>query len=246
MTSTQLNGAAEALLDLGNEANDNEDTEQINAAALAVGKLFAKVKAGKLDASLLTSLADWATNPSQGSPSSQQQPAALESNSGGIQPSTPDLSEITEQDALSILQGSAQISNGIKAALRRLLNPRDPNPIGVQGDGTPSEVADLRREIATLEGERDAARQDKADAERKLAEERDPNKAGSLARQLADAQATAANPVPSTPDAEVNEGLATVREKVAEIKSSWGTTTCSGKEEALRVIDTWINEYNTP
>lgn len=106
------------------------------------------------------------------------QPAAA-LGAGTAAPSAAD-----ETAALGVLMGSPLIDNGVKQALRRLLNPSDPNPLMVEADGTPSELVATRNERDTAKTERDAARQ-------ALQDEKDPSKPGSLARQLSDAQVAA-------------------------------------------------------
>lgn len=182
------------MAEQGQTSLDDQMADKGGLAYLAVQRLFAQVKAGKIEVTVLDQLADWADNPSQGSPTSQQPAALGSSTQGGSQPTPVDLSEISETDAYSVLQSSDQISNGVKAALRRILNPRDPNPIGVDDDGTPTKLADATAQRDTFMNERDSARNEKRDAERELAKERDPNKNGSLAWQLAEAQAAAATP----------------------------------------------------
>lgn len=87
---------------------------------------------------------------------------------------------ITPQEGLQAILDDTAVDPGIKIALRRLLTPADPDHIPVGRDGTPSELVATRRERDTAKGERDTARAD-------LANERDPNKAGSLANRLATA-----------------------------------------------------------
>lgn len=93
----------------------------------------------------------------------------------------------SEQEALDVLFNSPALSDGVKNALRRILNPRDPQVIAVENDGTPSELASTRTQRDRMESERD-------DARSRLAEEQDANRNGSLAHRLAAAQAAAATP----------------------------------------------------
>lgn len=202
------------MAEQGQTALDDQMAEQGGLAYLAVERLFAQIKAGKVEASVLEQLADWADNPSRGL-TVEQQPAALTSGAqGGNQPSGVDLTDISEQDAYSVLQGSSQISNGVKAALRRLLNPRDPNTLAVEDDGTPADLADAMRDRDSFKIERDSARNEKREAERELAKERDPNRNGSLAWQLAEAQDAAATP----PDMVEKTAVESARDK---IKDGW-------------------------
>lgn len=59
----------------------------------------------------------------------------------------------SEQEALSFLLGSGSLTQGIKASLRRLLNPDDPDFIEVGVDGTPKEVGQLRQELLTAKAD---------------------------------------------------------------------------------------------
>lgn len=71
-------------------------------------------------------------------------------------------------------------SPGQARAILRILNaPGDPGHIEVEADGTPSELVAARRERDQARTERDSARAD-------LTNERDANRNGSLAKQLAD------------------------------------------------------------
>ncbi len=79
------------------------------------------------------------------------------------------------QEGLQAILNDGTVDPGIKLALRRLLTPGDPEHIPVGRDGTPSELVAAKRE-------RDAARVE-------LTNERDVNRNGSLAKQLADVTA---------------------------------------------------------
>ena len=82
------------------------------------------------------------------------------------------------RDGLQAILNDGAVDPGIKLALKRLLTPNDPDHIPVGRDGTPSELVATKRE-------RDQARTECDDARVALLHERDPNRDGSLAKQLA-------------------------------------------------------------
>lgn len=90
-----------------------------------------------------------------------------------------------EDDALQVIMASTRVPQGVKAAIVRVITPSDPAFIDVESDGTPKAFRAAERERDAVKTERDEARQE-------LQDERDPNKSGSLAKQLATAQAAAA------------------------------------------------------
>jgi len=114
--------------------------------------------------------------------SAGQPAAALGSGSSTGTPTPNDL-----QEALNVIMAAPAATDGQKAAMTRIFFP-GPDHINVESDGTPSELVSTRTQ---RENERTA----KETAVQQLADERDPNKNGSLAKQLADAQATPANVV---------------------------------------------------
>ena len=83
------------------------------------------------------------------------------------------------QEGLQAILDDNNVDSGIKLALKRLLTPNDPDHIPVGRDGTPSELVAAKRERDQARTERDAARVE-------LTNERDVNRNGSLAKQLAD------------------------------------------------------------
>jgi hypothetical protein len=89
-----------------------------------------------------------------------------------------------EDDALQVIMASTRVPQGVKAAIVRVITPSDPAFIDVESDGTPKAFRAAERERDAVKTERDEARQE-------LQDERDPNKSGSLAKQLAAAQAAA-------------------------------------------------------
>ena len=87
-----------------------------------------------------------------------------------------------EDDALQVIMASTRVPQGVKAAIVRVITPSDPAFIDVESDGTPKAFRAAERERDVVKTERDEARQE-------LQDERDPNKSGSLAKQLADVTA---------------------------------------------------------
>lgn len=152
-------------------------------------------------------------------------------STGGSQPPT-------EQEALDALMNSPRLSGGIKNALRRILNPRDPEVIAVDNDGTPSDVAALTTELRRERSDTTAGSlaHKAKEAERKLTEERDPNKTGSLAKQLADAQAAVAVPAGMLPQAEMQRHLAAIVQAEAQLHSSMLSTTIDNRPELQQAI----------
>ena len=82
------------------------------------------------------------------------------------------------QDGLQAILSDGAVDPGIKSALRRILTPDDPHYLSVDREGTPTELVTTRQQRDTARTERDAARVE-------LLRERDPNRDGSLAKQLA-------------------------------------------------------------
>ncbi|HEY1085102.1 MAG TPA: hypothetical protein VGE34_00065 [Candidatus Saccharimonadales bacterium] len=147
------------------------------------------------------------------------QPAAA---LGGGQPGPQVIAD--EQEALNLLFNSTAISNGVKAALRRLLNPRDPHPLLVEADGTPSELAAANRAKTDAETA-------KTTAETKLAEERDETHNGSLAHQLAAARAAAVVPTDMVTKATVAPLIEAVEQAAGQLHSGMLSTHVDGADE---------------
>ena len=113
----------------------------------------------------------------------------------------------TEQEALAFLLESGSLPSGMKQALKRLLNPADPDHISVGADGTPSEVGSLRQQVLDLTVE--------------LQKERDPQNHGSIAHQLAAAQA-AGNPANTISKADATSALDTIKTAVEGLQAKPG------------------------
>ena len=123
-------------------------------------------------------------------------------------------------DHVNAITADSSVDPGIRALLKRVLIPNDPNPIRVGPDGTP--VA-----ITTAETERDRHRDRANTAEEALRDERDATKSGSLAHQLAAAQAAAATPAGMV-------AKATVLAQVDKAVQAWN----SGRK--ARTSDSWV------
>ena len=80
--SASLSSALSAMLSNGEEANDNERNEKLEAAALNVSKLLASVKSGKADPSVLDGLinGDFGSGSSASASSSALPPAPASSS----------------------------------------------------------------------------------------------------------------------------------------------------------------------
>ena len=126
----------------------------------------------------------------------------------------------TVSDHVNAIMADSSVDPGIRALFKRVLIPNDPNPIRVGPDGTP--VA-----ITTAETERDRHRDRANTAEEALRDERDATKSGSLAHQLAAAQAAAATPAGMV-------AKATVLAQVDKAVQAWN----SGRK--ARTSDSWV------
>lgn len=157
--------------------------------------------------------------------------AGSNATGGGAQP-TPITSET---EALAVLMNSPNNSNGVKAALRRLLYPSDPNPIRVDLDGTPVEIVTANRERDAMKTERNSAQQAKADAEQELKDEKDPNKVNSLQHKLDAAQARAATPADSVLKTEMETLLDDLKTDVEGLKTP-ARVKITGKTELVNKI----------
>lgn len=121
--------------------------------------------------------------------SNSGQPAAQlgAGQGGGTQPS-PTPGQVTPQQALQVLAADPRFA-GIGVMLQRaalsIQNPGNPAGVDFDANGDDLRIAQLRQELAQVGNDRDAAVAE-------LREERDDTKSGSLAQQLATAQAAAA------------------------------------------------------
>lgn len=134
-----------------------------------------------------------------------------------------------ETAALGVLMASPLVDSGVKQALRRLLNPNDPQPILVEADGTPSELVATRRERDDAKRERDTARTE-------LADERNDTKSGSLAKQLADATAAAATSDDLVRKDVVLPLIAAVENAAGDLDTGMMTSQISGLPELDQAI----------
>lgn len=150
------------------------------------------------------------------------QPAALGAGSSG-QP-------IEANEAFQAIMANNSVDQGVKHALRRVLIPNDPDHIPVGRDGTPSELVAARQE-------RDRAKAERDDAQAELANERDANRAGSLARQLADAQAEAAVPAEMIRKDAAQSLIAAVKTAADQLKTSMLSSHIDGIDELNAAID---------
>lgn len=188
---TDLNPAALALIAVGDEATETELNLGINTRVAEFGKRVSAVKAGSLP---LTAL---------------DLDGTVQSAAGALPGAT--TQPVDENAALQVIMASSNVPQGVKAAIVRIITPSDPNHIEVASDGTPTELVNTIRE-------RDIQKADKETAQRELKEERDPDKAGSLAKKLADAQATPAVPADSVAKTVIKELLE--NEEFAKVKTA--------------------------
>lgn len=61
---------------------------------------------------------------------------------------------MTSHDALQLVLDDKQLRTGIRAAIRRLVTPDDPEFMTVEDDGTPTTVANLQKQLEELSGQR--------------------------------------------------------------------------------------------
>lgn len=113
------NALVAQLIQQGDAAIQTDIDEKNDAAATAVSKLFSLVNAGKLDVSVLDSLIAFAENPT--SPTGTK---AI--GSGGV--------NSAETDAANVLMGTDKLSDGVKKALRKLLE----GTLKVDDEGNPA------------------------------------------------------------------------------------------------------------
>lgn len=169
-----------------------------------------------------------------GSGASQSSTPSNSSNSGssgGSQPPTP-------QEALDSMMNSPLLSSGVKNALRRLLNPHDPQVIAVESDGTPVEVKALSNEL------RDERNENKSGtlanklkvSETKLADEQDESKPGSLAGKLKAAKAVPATPAGTVAKADVKSELDKVKAAADDLDTSMMSSKIDGLTELEQAI----------
>ncbi|MDB5165349.1 MAG: hypothetical protein JWM00_239 [Candidatus Saccharibacteria bacterium] len=128
------------------------------------------------------------------------------------------------QQSLNVILAAPGVTDGQKAAMTRIFFG-GPDHIAVEDDGTPKELISTRNQ-------RDTEKRSRETAERSLAEERDPNKAGSLAKQLAAAQATPATPADMIPRADVKSVLEDIRQHAVDLQGPLNSTV-RGKKELL-------------
>jgi|GEM_PF-6861703 hypothetical protein len=142
--------------------------------------------------------------------SSGQPAAAL---GAGAAPTPNDL-----QEALNVILAAPGATVGQKAAMTRIFFG-GADRIEVEDDGTPKELISTRTQ-------RDTEKRAKDTAERSLAEERDPNKANSLAAQLAAAQAAPATPADMVRKSDIEP-------KVQEALTALGAVKGPGRMKAV-------------
>ena len=109
--------------------------------------------------------------------SAGQPAAALGAGTDAAQPT------ITPQQAVQAIMDNRSVDSGIKLAIRRLLTPSDPERIQVESNGTPTELVNIRRELATAQEALEQVRADLAQARTDLAAAR--NSAGGYDQALA-------------------------------------------------------------
>lgn len=124
------------------------------------------------------------------------------------------------QDALDTIMSAPGATDGQKAALKRIFFPgRD--HLDVEDDGTPKAL--------------NAAKEEARKAKEDLQNEKDPTKSGSLAKQLADAQA--ATPADMVRKADVKTLADEAKTAVDAIKPAMTGGAAAAKTDALAKVD---------
>lgn len=147
----------------------------------------------------------------------------------------------TAEEAYRVILNSGDVSDGLKAAMRRMFNPSDPSPLAVETDGTPVGITTANRERDAMKAERDSARQAKDEAEQKLKDEKDPNKSGSLQHKLDQAEAQAATPPDMVKKSDMKASLEDIRKDVDDLSVKFGAKV-NGKKELLDKLDDGISK----
>lgn len=86
-----------------------------------------------------------------------------------VRSTAPTNGQTPEMQALETLLSSDNVPGGVKQALRRLLNEKDPGHIPVEADGTPVVVKGLKANVERLEAETSTLRGKLTDTESRLA-----------------------------------------------------------------------------
>lgn len=222
MSATTLNPAAQALISAGDEAREDETNESINAAAVAVGKLFSLVQAGKLEIGTLTQLVSWAEDPNSNAPQ-QGQPAAL----GTGAPQAP--TDIAS--ALAVLDSDPRF-----APFADHLRAITAGTIQLDANGEDIRIADLHQEVRDKDAELSAKDGQVNNLQSRLDNEQDVNVNGSLAQQLAAAQAAAVVPTNMVDKAAVKAALGNVKAAEGNLDTSWLSGDIEGRTELQQAI----------
>lgn len=139
------------------------------------------------------------------------------------------------QEALNVILAAPGATVGQKAAMTRIFFG-GADHIEVEDDGTPKELISTRTQRDTEKRAKDAA-------ERSLNEERDPNKANSLAAQLAAAMARPATPADMVPKTDVKSVLEDIQQHAINLKAPLNAAV-RGKQELLDGIAAAITTVN--
>lgn len=158
--------------------------------------------------------------------SSNGQPAAMDENA-----------------ALAVLMSSTQVDTGIKIALRRMLDPTHPDPLVVDGRGTPQDITDANTERDAMKAERDTMKAERDTARQELADERNDRKDGSLAKRLADA--TAAGGMTAPEKAALKQLIEVkVRDRSNALTTGRMSTDINGHDELDEGIEEVLDKFS--
>ena len=134
-----------------------------------------------------------------------------------------------EDDALQVIMTSSRLPQGVKAAILRVITPSDPAFMAVEDDGTPKSLRAAERERDEIKSERDQAKAE-------LANEQNESHNGSLAHQLAAAQAAATVPDELVRKADVLGDIQAIKDKTNQLDTGMMTTRIDGLDELNQVI----------
>ncbi len=233
------NSLVDSLIEAGEKDSHDRLGESMDTAAKAVGRVLAAVKNGKLDVSVLENLAQWAENPTQSVNGTQSR--SLGSGDGS--------SDTVVQRFATIAKNDMGAANGLLEMFETLAKLPDEEQrkaralgalriieedIKVNKDGTPEEVARLRTQVTTIEGERDQAKKD-------LANERDESVSGSLAAKLKNASTPPA-PADMVKKADLVSVVDGLGKTIVGEKTSLGSTKVTGHDDVVKAFNGLANQ----
>ncbi len=135
-----------------------------------------------------------------------------------------------ESTVLDTVMASPALPDGVKMAFSRMITPGVSDYIKTEPDGTPTEIISLRKEVVTVTNQRDTAMDD-------LLNEKDPNKSGSMAAQLKEAQEASATPADMVKKDDLKPLIEEAKTAASDLTTSIGSNTVKGKPEVVAKIN---------